>query len=814
MRKIFLLYSLFIALTVSAKSNSISNIGTGIVTGKVIDKTSQQDLPYVTIVIKDASNKSITGGITDDKGNFTIKQVPEGATTVEIQFMGYKTVTKTINLTKSNGRIDLGTIDLAESTSQLKEVEVVAETSTVTQKIDRKVINVGKDLTSAGTTASELLNNVQSVSVDSQTGNVSLRGNENVRILVDGKPTNISSAQLLKQIPSTSIKSIELITNPSAKYNPEGMSGIINIILHKNAKSGFNGSVNSGLTYGKHARINSSVDMNLRTGKVNFYANYGLNAGKYENSGTINRIDNNSLQNIFFQNNDTSHLLKLGADYYINDKNIFSFYTIQNRSHNIFNGHTLVTYNNVLDTNSPAYTKGNSNNETYDFSYTLNLNDEGHKLELEGNFSNSNEPSKSFYKELIRPNDLTKNYNDTISDIRKSTLLNLDYSNPISKNSKLELGLEARLEDSEKSNATTQQEFVYDTNGSLISDGNGWFQTTSKGNSSFKYTRDIYSGYINYNQKFNKLSVQVGTRLENYKVNGTFVKVNENANYKDQLFSVYPSAFFTYNPNEKNQFQLSYSRRVDRPSIQQVNPIREWSSPTITSVGNPNLKPQFTNSYELNYTRQYNKGSVTFGTFYRRVNDNITRSLNIDPLDNNKVELTYTNSKSNNRYGLELSGNHKIAKWWRVNGSFDLYTQKESGLANGQQVEVTNNSLNLRANNNFTASKNLHFQLFAMYRGGGKSIQFKVSPMWMINSGASLNVLKGKGTISFRVNDIFKGMKFKFTSTNPYPQSGEFHWESRTAYLGFIYNFGGGKYKARTHKTRDNNETKSGGGFL
>ncbi|WP_372769249.1 TonB-dependent receptor domain-containing protein [Lutibacter sp.] len=814
MKNILLLCSLLISLTITAQLPSNGNPRTGQVSGKVIDETTKQALPYVSIVVKDASNKSTTGGITDADGNFSIKQIPEGENNVDIQFIGYKTETKKINITKSNTNINLGTISLKEEAAQLNEVVVVAETSTVTQKIDRKVINVGKDLTSAGATASELLNNVQSVSVDSQNGNISLRGNDNVRVLVDGKPSNINTAQLLKQIPSASIKSIELITNPSAKYNPEGMSGIINIVLHKNSNLGFNATVNTGVTSGINNRFNGSLNMNFKTGKVNFFSNYGVNDGKSKNAGKVVRYDNNAVQNFLFKDDRTSHLLKLGADVYLNDKNTFSFYTTQNISDTKFNGNTMVSYNDVPDSNSPMLVKSEDTSQAYNLNYTHDFEKEGHNFELEANFSNSDNPENALYKETIHPNDLTSNYNDIIENDRKTTLINLDYTNPISEKAKVEVGLEARLDDTKNNNITNQHEFIYDINGNLIDDGNGWFETTPKGNSSFQYDREIYSAYANYNQTFNKLSMQLGARLEQYEVNGTFVKNTVTALYKDEIFTVYPSAFFTYNASDKNQFQLSYSRRVDRPSIGQVNPIREWSTPTITSVGNPNLKPQFTNSYELNYTRQYEKGSVTFGTFYRRVNDNITRILNVDPLDEDKVELSYTNTESNNRYGVELSSNHKITKWWKVNSSFDLYTQKESGFANGQQLEITNNSINFRVNNNFTATKNLRFQLFAMYRGGGESIQFKVDPMWMINTGASLNVLDGKGTISLRVNDIFKGMKFKFDSENPYPQSGEFNWESRTAYVGFMYKFGGGKNKARSRKSRDNNEAQGSGGFI
>ena len=227
MKNILTIFMIFTCIT--AFSQPPKN---GIITGKVVDASNQEALPYVSIVIKNTANDIITGGITDGNGQFEINQIPLGEHQVEVQFIGYKTELKKTLLTKESSKQNFGTIGLTIDAAQLDEITVIGETSTIVQKIDRKVINVGKDLTSAGTTASELLNNVPSVNVDSQTGGISLRGNENVRVLVDGKPTNISAAQLLKQIPSTSIKQVELITNPSAKYNPEGMSGMINIILH------------------------------------------------------------------------------------------------------------------------------------------------------------------------------------------------------------------------------------------------------------------------------------------------------------------------------------------------------------------------------------------------------------------------------------------------------------------------------------------------------------------------------------------------------------------------------------------------------
>lgn len=789
------------SLTIHAQNQKI-----GVVTGKVIDFTTKEELPYVSIVIKDKTNTVLTGGITDEKGAFEIKRIPIGENNVEIQFIGYKTLTKTINFTKKSSKHNLGTIALSENADVLDEVVVVAETSTVVQKIDRKVINVGKDLTSAGTNASELLNNVQSVSVDSQTGNISLRGNENVRVLIDGKPTNISTAQLLKQIPSTSIKQIELITNPSAKYNPEGMSGMINIILHKNTNKGFNGSVNTGITRGRNTRFNGSIDMNYKVGKVNFYTNYGYSDGKREMWGNMNILTANPLhQTVSFNRNSKNNLLKLGADIYINNKNTLSIYSKQNYSNTETHGLSRVFTNNTLITDAPRISNSKSDSNTYNLNYTLDFDKKDHSLEFEIDYSKLNSPNISTYKDILDTTNLVNNYTNDITKNGNTTLINLDYTNPISKNATLETGLEYRVNKTSSFNNTSQHSYTYDGNGNITG-------TQAIGSTAFEYNRNIYSAYASYGYKLSKITMLLGARFEQYNVDGKFVNGNAHATYNDAIFSIYPSAFFTYNPSEKNQFQLSYSRRVDRPSNGQVNPIPRWSTPIITSVGNPDLRPQFTNSFEINYTRNLNKGSISFGTFYRIVNDEISRSAQLDPLDADGIRQirSYVNFDNTYRYGLEFSSNYKINKWWRLNGSVDFYSQKERDFVN----EVTANSFNARINNSFSASKNLKFQLFGMFRGAKKGIQFNRGAMWMVNTGASLNVLKRKGTISIRANDIFKGMKYVFDTTNPTVQNGTFTWESRTAYLGFSYRFGGGKNKALRRKNRNKNEKQGGGGFM
>ncbi|CAL2090546.1 TonB-dependent receptor domain-containing protein [Tenacibaculum sp. 190524A02b] len=802
----------------------------GTVSGKVIDQNTKEPLPYVNIVIKDTAKKIITGGITNENGIFSIKNIPEGNSIVEVQFIGYKTINKPITINRKNRKVNLGTISLQEDATTLDEVEVRAETSSVTQKVDRKVINVGKDLTSAGATASELLNNVQSVSVDSQTGNISLRGNENVRVLVDGKPTNVPASQLLKQIPSSSIKSIELITNPSAKYNPEGMSGIINIILNKNANMGFNGSINTGVEAGHYVRYNASTNMNYKTGKVNFFGNYGFNGGERYNFGFVERPTVN-YQDFIFVNDNTSHLFKFGADVYLDDKNTLSFYTTQNWFDSNANGRALITSNGTITSNAPNTQVSDSKNQTYNVNYKHDFDKEGHNIEFESTYTLNDSPNILNNADLVlTPLDKgfkLLNYFNDINNERENVLLNLDYTNPISKNGKLEIGLEYRTDKTENTNITDQNrilEYEKDTNGNILFvNGNPVIKTTEKiPNSDFTYDRDIYSGYVNYGHKFGKLTMQLGARLEQYKVKGIFNQVNEPTQpVTDDIFTVYPSAFFTYNPTEKNQFQVSYSKRVDRPNIQQVNPIREWSTPLITSVGNAQLVPQFTNSIELNYTRKIKGGSLTFGTFYRNISDVISRVTYKDPTDvsNRSQILTFKNFDDTDSYGLELSANYRIAKWWRANASMDFYSQKQIGttdLSNPKapRIEVQNEVFNARINNSFTLSKRLRLQLFAMYRGANKDIQWEVDPMAMVNLGANYSVFKGKGNITFRVNDIFNTMKFQFNSTNPFTQNGRFKWESRTTYIGFNYRFGGGKNKAKSRRRRDSNEKQGGGGFM
>ncbi|MEM7486873.1 MAG: outer membrane beta-barrel family protein [Bacteroidota bacterium] len=817
MKRVFLLFALLLCGIHSTclKANNKTDTKIGSISGTVIDNAQQQPIAYAAIVIKsEDGSKTITGGITTEDGKFEIDKLPEGSFILEVQFIGYKTHSQKLEITKKNKKLDVGTITLMEDAEKLEEVEVVAERTTIEQRVDRKVINVGKDLTTAGATASDIMNNIPSVNVDSQTGDISLRGNSNVRVMVDGKLSNVPVAQLLQQIPSTSIKSIELITNPSAKYNPEGMSGIINIVLHKNANVGFNGNATVGLTQAIEAKFNSSIDLNYRQGKFNFYGNYGNNIGKYVNDGTILRLDENSLQAFDFFNNNKSHLYKIGFDFYLNDKNTISVFTNQNIFDGNGEGITDVTYNTDLSRNvTQIFTDVNENqSEQYNVDYKHDFKKEGHNIELEVDHNRFNSDQDANFRSIGAS--LFPDYMDFVDTERTQTFVNLDYVNPLDSISKLEVGLESR---------TFETDVDYSSTGLSFNSSGDLIPTPS---TDFIYSMDIYSAYVTFSQTRGKFSYQAGVRLEDVEVKAD---TNRLRAFTDEYTELYPSAFITYNPNEKNQFQISYSRRVDRPGLEQVNPVREWATPLISSFGNPSLVPQFTNSYETNYTRRLKNGSITAGVFYRAISDEINRAVYVDRLDFNKLILTFDNFENTSAYGFELSTNYKFTEWWSINGSFDFFSQTQRGVTESlsgnspdptendiveERVEVDNTAWNLRLNNSFKVSKSLTFQLFGFYRGQNRTIQFTARPMYFVNLGARYSFAKGKGTISLNYNDMFNTMRFGFDGDRPYEQEGGFNWESNNLYAGMSYRFGSGKNKAKQRKRRDNNTKESGGGIL
>ncbi len=804
MRNLIIVCALFLLCIQGVQANEINDIfKDGQITGKVIDDALNEPLPYVNIVVMKTDGDILTGGITAEDGTFKIQKIPEGSYKVSVQFIGFKSEDRDITITRRNSKIDLGEIRLKEEAEGLDQVTIIGEVSTIQQKVDRKVITIGKDLAATGT-ASELMVGIPSVSVDAQTGDISLRGNSNVRVMVDGKLSNIPTAQLLRQIPSTAIKAIELITNPSAKYNPEGMSGIINIILHKNTMVGFNGNLNVGLAYQDNPKFNSSLDMNYRNGKFNFYTSYSNNISKNQNVGDVFRPENNSAQLFEFLDFRQSHLIKAGVDFYLNDKNTISIFTNQSISENTTEGTTnALFFDNPSFDQSQKFLSDNENNSgQYNVDYKLDFEKEGHNIELEVDHNIYDGENPVEYRFLLGSQD---DYDDTNDTDRVRTTINLDYVNPLTESTKLELGLQVRLFNSDIAFTSTGDSF------------NEFGVLVPTPNTDFDYTRDIYSAYATYSKKLEKWTYQFGARFESVKVDAlalaTDVVTDEITpiEFNNDYFQIYPSAFITYTPSEKNSYQLSYSRRVDRPGIGQVNPIKEWSTPLISSFGNLNLQPQFTNSLEVNYTRNLNesKGSITAGVFYRAISDEINRALFVDRSDVSagRIILTHDNFDDTSAYGVELSSNYRPFKWWSINGSFDLYSQTQKGIAETldapietatvddivtEVTEIDNVAWNFRMFNNFKVSKSVTFTAFGFYRGANKTLQFEIDPMYFVNVGMRYSFLDNKASFSLNFNDVFNTLKFSGEGSRPYIQEIDFNWESHTVQASISYRFGGG----------------------
>ena len=802
MKKKYVTLSLFLALSVSAWAQQPAT-GNGTVKGKVSEKSTQKNIGFASVAIS-ANGQIISGDLTDENGSFTITNLPNTQVEVSVEYIGFKSYKNTIDLSTEK-TIDLGMISLEVDEEVLDAVVINAERSTMEQLVDRKVIRVGKDLTTAGATASDIMNNIPSVNVD-QDGNISMRGNENVRVLIDGKPTQLDPKTVLKQIPSNAIDKIELITNPSAKYNPEGMSGMINFVLKKNMQDGFNGSYNGNITFAKVPKFNQGIDLNYRKGKVNFFGNYNYSDQKTFNNGVMTQLDDMSKQRFDIVNDNKTHTFKVGFDVYANDKNTFSFYTNQTYADGIGTvGNTIFYPNNPLFLQTDQY-EGSNQSQIYNAAYKKLFATAGQTLDFEVNYSKTNNDQGGNFDIL---NQSTNPYTDYSDNTVDAVQANLDYVHPFNEKTKLEVGAEYR---------NTSIDNTYTTTNTLGKPA------------SFEYNVDIASAYATFGSKYDKWGYQIGARLEKYNVEANYIIGTEPADFKDDYLTVYPSAFLSYTPTQTDFFQISASRRVDRPNVWQTRPIRDYSTPRVVQIGNPELKPQFTNSLEFNYTKVFGvKGSATFGAYYRMINDPIERTFYLDTsspeaIAEKKMVMSYGNFDESTAYGAELSSNYKITKWWDIQPSVEYYFRNQRGIVTVlnldtnegelQQREIDNGVFNARMNNNFKITNAFRASLFGFYRGDAKDINGTMKAMYKMDAGLRYSFWENNANVSLRFNDVFNTMKASFEGDAPYPQTGVFTWESQSLFVGFQYMFGSGKNRALQRKARDKNEVQNSGGFF
>jgi outer membrane receptor protein involved in Fe transport len=780
------------------------------VTGKVFEKVSKQPLEYATISITALNDtKVIAGGITNPKGEFEIAVAP-GVYDIKIEFISFKSTEIKQKTIESD--TNLGNINLSEDAAQLSEVVVRAEKSTVEIKLDKKVYNVGQDMMVKGETVSDVLDNVPSVSVDTE-GNVSLRGSDNIRILIDGRPSNaINVAEALRQLPADAIDKVEVITNPSARYDAEGGSGLINIILKKGKNQGFNGTfiASTGLpeTYGL------SANLNYKTEKLNYFTTAGYNYRTNEGQGLTNSEYFNpdgSTKNFLDEDRDTKRTRegfngRAGIEWAITPTTFWT--NAINYQKNTGEDRDLINYNN-FDANriftGSTYRLNDGDTGSQNVEYTSNLiknfNDKGHKLTIDASISRNTDDSNSFISG-------SQNYNSTLNDqVQKQVQLQADYVLPISEGSQFEAGYKGSFGD------LNNEYYVLDPQGALLTDLSN----------TLEYKENINAFYTQYGFKVNKFSYLFGLRWEDTNIQVNLLDTNEfNTKKYNNLF---PSAFISYEISDQSNFTASYSKRLSRPRGRFMNPAVNYSSNINIFQGNPDLDPSLTDKYDIGYIKRWDKLTFNTSAYFEDTKDvfSFVRSPNGKNVDGIPVIVSKPiNLGKEQKFGFEFTLNYTPFKWWKVNSNFNFFNVQTTGEnsyidADGntvvQDLDNKANSWFARINSKVTLPYKIDWQLTAMYNGEQKTAQGKNLGQFGMNTAFSKDILKDKATVAFNISDVFNSRIMKsYTYLENQNSYGEMQFRKRQFNLSFTYRFNKAKNERDKNATPKNDGGGEGGG--
>jgi outer membrane receptor for ferrienterochelin and colicins len=766
------------------------------VTGKIVDKSTNSPLEYATITFKNLKNpKATTGGITNNKGEYDVDIFP-GLYDITLEFISFKSLT--LNQKEIKETSSLGTVGLEMDASQLNEVVVRSEKTTVEIKLDKKVYSVGKDLLVKGGTVSDVLDNIPSVSVSTD-GIISLRGNENIRFLVDGRPSNaINISEALRQIPADAIDKVEVITNPSARYDAEGGAGILNIILKKGKTKGFNGSFIANIghpeTYGGSANINYKAE------KFNIFTttgyNYRNNPG-YNFTNTEYLNPDGSTKNYVKDNRESERLgeginSNIGLEWNIAPKTYWTN-TVNFRNNNGDSYDDVVyTYydaNQVyLNSNTRDTEEGNdSKNFEYTTNFTKNFKTDGHKLSFDGSYSKNNDNASA----VIVDNNVQNPGTDKTETAQEQdkTQIQTDYVQPFGKGSQFEAGYKGEF-------TNLINDYVVanlDSNGNLIPDPNL--------SNTLEYKEYINALYTQYGFKKNKFSYLLGLRWED-----SNIEVNQlvTSDYNTKKYNnFFPSAFVTYDLSDETSFTLSYSKRISRPRGRFMNPFVNYASNINIFRGNPDLDPSLTDKFDFGYLKRWEKLTFSTSVYYENTTDTFTfvRLETGDFVNGIPVILsTPINLAEEQRLGFELTLNYSPYKWWKLNGSFNLYNVITNGdyiytnyLGNEVIQNFDNEAISSmsRINSRITLPYKIEWQANATYSGPQKTAQGEFLGIFAANTAFSKDILKEKATIALNVNDIFNSRIRKTETTiegviNSY---GEMQMRPRQIMLSFTYRF-------------------------
>ena len=787
------------------------------ISGTIVDKVSNQPLEYATIAFVNSENaKLTTGGITDAKGEFNVDVTP-GNYNIKAEFISFKPLE--INSKKLTQNTNLGTLSLADDATQLNEVVVRSEKTTVDIKLDKKVYTVGQDLMVKGGTVSDILDNIPSVAVDAE-GTVSLRGNENVRILIDGKPSNaINITEALRLIPADAIDKVEVVTNPSARYDAEGGGGLLNIILKKGKAKGFNGTLITTIGYPENNGLSGTL--NYKTKKLNFFTTQGYNnrsnpGNAFVNSRYLN-VDN-STKNYMYETRENERLGKayngnFGVEWNIT-KSASWTNSINYRNSN--NDNVDAIFQNYYDVNFVYdYTRNRINNEngkSKNFEYTTNFTKQfqkqGHKLTFDANISNNNDDNIALITDKTNNSTVTKIDNTYSLQDQKRILIQTDYVLPIGKNSQFEAGYRG-------------DNLKLVTDYKVVNDGINNPNFTNV----LEYIERVNALYTQYGTKINKFSMLFGLRFEDSKIEINQLATNDFNTKKYNNF--FPSAFFTYELTDKSSASISYSKRIQRPRGRQINPFNNLSSNTNIFVGNPDLNPAFTNALDFGYLNKF--GKLTFNTslYLNKTTDSFqfVRSetgafVNGIPV----VKMSPINLATEYRIGFEFTLNYAPFKWWKLNSNFNFFnveTQGDYSYVNfagttiNQNFDNKANSWSTRLTSKITLPNKIDWQTNITYNGAQKNAQGQVGGVFGMNLGFSKDVLKDKATIAFNVSDVFNSRKRIMDTylSGIVDTHAEMQWRERQFTLSFTYRFNKLKNEKEKPVKKLNQENEGGGEF-
>ncbi|MDT0607385.1 TonB-dependent receptor domain-containing protein [Croceitalea rosinachiae] len=803
MQKLFLGLLLLVNSFLSAqRPQSSSSIK---VKGTVIDKDSGKPLEYATLILQSVRNsENITGGITNENGEFNIETKP-GMYNISVEYISYATYKKDRQLLRAT--TDLGIISLSIDVSQLDEVEVIAERTTVELRLDKKIYNVGSDLTVSGGTVSDVLDNVPSVSVDVE-GNVQLRGNDDVRILINGKPsaiTGLNSAEALQQLPAESIEKVEVITSPSARYDAEGSGGIINIILRRSKLQGLNGAITTNLGYPTRAGLNGNI--NYRTGDLNIFTNAGYNYRKGPGNSftdtdffdTAGNFTNSITETREFERIRKGFNINFGVEWYVNETSSITQTIFIRNSDNSSETTNNFSQQDVFGTITSGFRFDPETEDDKTFQYGINYDkqfngDSDHKLTFAFQYETSDELEES----LIVQNGFDSESVRTDED-QQRIFMQTDYVVPIGKGGQFEIGYRG---DFNKLDTDYDVAFISPTLDEL--------GITNPSNLlNFKETINAF--YTQYGTKINKLSFLSGLRYESTRLIINQIETGDfNRNNFDGLF---PTLNLNFELSEKESFQLGYNRRIRRPRSFFLNPFPSRSSPTNLFQGNPNLTPSFSNQIDLGYLKRYEKLTLNSSIYFQRATDVITfitedtgENTVFDGEEVSILRRTPVNLAKNDRYGFEFNTNYRPLRKWNINGNINLFQLVTRGDFNGQNFDAENLSWFARLNNKITLPSNIDWQTRLFYRGPTENAQSKNQGILSMSLAFSKDLFKDKASLAISINDVFNSRKRVTETRTPFFNTdSEFQRRVRSYNLSFTYRFNQKKKRSQGRGGDDDN---------